>query len=396
MSTKMAHISFSAKAILAALTTVFFFLIVLFIQSCGNEITSTDGSEYETDKRNPHNPPPPPPQFYFNNCSNPTYSASFVKGNAANTTITKTYINSPGGSYSAFTSETVNGITITAPAGTFNAGSGSVEFTATGTPLAVGYYSVWISVGSIQPCLMYFTVTNPPASGPTVDPGPGFGSTGVINFIYQGQLVAYYTVRAKDGKIWLQQNLGSPQVAFNENDMASYGDYFQWGRWDDGHQVRNSPVITGGSALMNPSHIPSGNPNFITGTSAGSQWWGVGGLASDTWSGTTISSTNGKDPCAVLGAGWRLPTEAEWQNIALLEDLSGTMAAFQSNLKLTSSGYRHSNGGFVFTNGDIGYYWTGNAANNSYAKVFSFDNNYNAEVTLSQRAQGSSCRCIKD
>jgi formylglycine-generating enzyme required for sulfatase activity len=113
-------------------------------------------------------------------------------------------------------------------------------------------------------------------------------------------------------------------------------------------------------------------------------------LASDTWSGTTASSTNGKDPCAVLGAGWRLPTEAEWQNIALLEDLSGTMAAFQSNLKLTSSGNRG------FQNGDIGYYWTSNAANNSYARVFFFDNIYNADVTSSERGQGYSCRCVKD
>src|SRR4030095_12060376 len=137
MSTKIAHISISARTILPVLTSVFFFLFVLFIQSCGKEVITPDGSEYETDRKNPPQPPPPP--FYFNNCNNPTFSASFVQGNATNTPITKNYVNSPGGSYSAFTSATVNGITITAPAGTFNVGSGSVVFTAIGTPIATGF-----------------------------------------------------------------------------------------------------------------------------------------------------------------------------------------------------------------------------------------------------------------
>ncbi len=393
MITKVLLISISAKKILPVLTFVFLFLSILFVQGCGKEessgVTSHDGTELEMGKRKPQNPPPTPP-FYFTDCNTPTYSASFTKGEPTNIPITKNYVNSPGGSYGAFTSDVVNGVTITAPAGTFNTGSGSVVFTATGTPVAAGFYTVWISVGSIQPCMMFFTVTNPPASGPTVDPGPGAGSTGVVNFTYKGQPAAYTTVRANDGKIWLQQNLGSPQVAFHENDAASYGDYFQWGRWDDGHQTRTSQTINGGPSLMNPSHIPSGNPNFITGTNADTKWWGIGGLASDTWSGAAPSASNGKDPCAALGAGWRLPTAAEWQNIALLEDLFGTTAAFQSNLKLTSSGDRG------FQNGDIGYYWTSNAAANSYAKVFFFDNVYSADVLPTERSQGFNCRCVKD
>jgi hypothetical protein len=290
----------------------------------------------------------------------------------------------------------VNGITVTAPAGTFNTGSGSIVFTASGTPVAAGYYSVTIAVGNIIPCTMYFTVSNAPASGPTVDPGPEPGSTGVINFTYRGQPAAYTTVRADDGRIWLQQNLGSPQVAFHEADESSFGDYFQWGRWDDGHQVRTSPSITGGASLMNPSNIPSGNPNFINGSTAGTTWWGTGGLVSDSWSGLTASAVNGIDPCAALGPGWRLPTAAEWETVSYLEDLFGTTAAFQSNLKLTSAGYRFSPGGFVFTNGDIGYYWTSAALDNSKARVFFFDNLYNAGVVSSSRDQGFNCRCIKE
>src|ERR1700741_2612438 len=112
--------------------TVFAVSFILFLQSCEKTIDTpaTEETQAVTGKKKPNNPPPPPPPFYFTNCNqNPLYSATFTKGVAANVPIIKNYVNSPGGSYSAFTSATVNGITISAPAGTFNTGSGSVTFT---------------------------------------------------------------------------------------------------------------------------------------------------------------------------------------------------------------------------------------------------------------------------
>jgi hypothetical protein len=241
--------------------------------------------------------------------------------------------------------------------------------------------------------MMYFTVTNAPVSGPNTDPGITPGSTGIINFTYKGQAVAYKTVRAKDGKIWLQQNLGSPQVAFHQNDEASFGDYFQWGRWDDGHQTPNSPTVSGGPSLLNPSHISSGNPNFITGTTAGTKWWGTGGLSSDTWSGSSATSTNGKDPCAALGAGWHLPTAADWQNVKNYEDLDGALAAFMSNLKLPINGRRE--GGYVYLGGESNY-WSA-SANGIYGTVVNIsDDTYLASLQAAERGQGSGCRCLKN
>lgn len=378
--------------------TVFSFLLLslgLLFQSCKKEIAPSNSgpSAFKKPSKNPP-PPPPAPSFYFTNCNTPTYSATFVAGVPTNTLITKNYVNSPGGSYTAFTSATVNGITISAPAGTFNVGSGSVVFTETGTPVSTGFFTVWIGVGTIQQCMLFFTVVNPPASGPTVVPGPAFGSTGVINFIYKGQPVAYTTVRAKDGKIWLQQNLGSPQVAFHHNDEASFGDYFQWGRWDDGHQSGNSTAITGGPSLFNPSHISSGYPNFIVGQTTGTRWWGTGGLTTDTWSGSVASATNGKDPCAALGTGWRSPTAADWQNLKNHEDLEGSMAAFMSNLKLPAGGYRDAYGGFVFKGGES-YYWTSTASGSYATGLFISDNTYAATLQATDRGQGYNCRCVK-
>jgi len=80
-------------------------------------------------------------------------------------------------------------------------------------------------------------------------------------------------------------------------------------------------------------------------------------LNTDTWSGATATATNGKDPCVALGAGWRSPTAADWQNVKNYEDLEGVMTAFMSNLKLPASGFRDGYGGFVFRNGES-FYWS--------------------------------------
>ena len=384
---------FTSKYFLPVLTAMLCFQVSILFQGCQKSVEPSVSEEIAT-KRRPQNPPPPPPPFYFTNCnSNPLYSATLTKGVAANASIVKNYVNSPGGSYPAFTSATVNGITITAPAGTFNVGSGSVTFTATGTPVSAGSFYVWIGVGNIQQCMMFFLVVNAPASGPTVDPGPEEGSTGVVNFIYRGQQVAYTTVRAGDGKIWLQQNLGSPQVAMAVWDEASFGDYFQWGRWDDGHQVRTSSTIPGGPSLLNPSNIPSGNPNWIGGAT-GTWWWGTGGLSTDTWSGSSATSTNGKDPCVALGPGWRLPTAADWQNLKSYDDLDGALAAYMSNLKLPAGGFRDA-GGWVYGGGES-YYWSATASGSNAIGVFISDNTYLASLEPSYRAAGFNCRCLKD
>jgi uncharacterized protein (TIGR02145 family) len=394
MNTSISHNRMSARRIVPAFV---FVILCLFLQSCGTENTGAlaPAEDAGSLSKKPGSNPPPPPPFFFN-CGSPTYNGSFVAGVPTSATVTLSYVNSPGGTYAAWTSSTVNGITLTTPAGTLNIGTGSIVFSASGTPVNPGFYNIPVSINGSATCPLLITVVNAPVSGPTVDPGPTAGSTGVVNFVYKGQSVAYKTVRARDGKIWLQQNLGSPQVAFHTNDEASYGDYFQWGRWDDGHQTANSPNITGGSSLLNPSHISSGNPNFISGASAGTSWWGTGGLATDTWSGSSATSTNGKDPCVALGAGWRSPTAADWQNVKNHEDLEGAMTAFMSNLKLPASGFRDGYGGFVFRNGES-FYWSATATGNSHATgLFISDNTYTATLQATERGQGYSCRCVKD
>lgn len=334
--------------------------------------------------------------FYFTNCSNPSVTGNFVAGRSTTATIKLTYTNSPGGNYPTFTSNTVNGITVRAPAGTLATGSGSIVFSASGIPTSPGNISIPVSIGGSITCNIPIAVLNAPPSGPCSDPGIMPGSTGCITFTYRGQQVNYATVRAADGKIWLQQNLGSPQVAINGNDTASFGHYFQWGRWDDGHQVPNRPSITGSLALQNPSHISSGNPNFIKGNIASTTWWGTGGSASNTWSGTVPSASNGKDPCTVLGAGWHMPSAAEWTTVSHAEFISDNVSAFDSRLKLTESGYRNFETGAHTPRFVGGYYWSSTAANNNVANNLFFDAAYNAFVSPMIRGYGAPCRCVKN
>jgi hypothetical protein len=369
--------------------------IALFsIIGCEKTAETPESTEDATTSRRP---PSPPVYYYFTNCTGPTFSSSFSAGAATTATAKLNYINAPGGSYPAFTSSTVNGLTVTAPAGTLNNGSGSITFTVSGTPVNPGNMTIPVSIKGSLTCNLPITVLNaPPVAGNCGEPAMTPGSKGCVTFTYRGQQVTYATVRAADGKAWLQQNIGSPQVAISANDIGSFGHYFQWGRWDDGHQVPTGPAVTGSPLLQNPSHIPSGNPNFIKGATALTAWWGTGGAASNTWSGTTATATNGKDPCIALGAGWHLPTAAEWTNVLNQEFISDATSAFDSRLKLTESGYRANATGAYTPNFVGGYYWSGSASAGNVGQHLFFDAAYNAFISVAERGYGFNCRCVKN
>jgi hypothetical protein len=382
---------------LAVCTFITFISTMVFFPGCQKTTDAIARDAEKAARRRPPPPPPPPVYFFFNNGTHPTVTGNFVVGQPTTATLTLNYINSPGGSYPAYTSTTVNGIQLTAPAGTLAVGSGSLVVYGSGIPVSPGNMTIPVSIGGSLSTPISIAVLNAPPSGPCSDPGTAPGSTGCITFTYRGQQLTYATVRAADGKIWLQQNLGSPQVAFSGTDAASFGHYFQWGRWDDGHQLPNSPAIAGSLSLQNPSHLVTGNPNFIKGNTAATTWWGTGGLASDTWSGATPTATNGKDPCTAIGPGWHMPSAAEWTHVLNTEFISDNVSAFDSRLKLTESGYRNYETG-AHTPGWVGgYYWSSTAANNNVANNLFFDGAYNAFVTpMMFRGYGAPCRCVKN
>lgn len=233
-----------------------------------------------------------------------------------------------------------------------------------------------------------------PNTGPVcnnTDPGNNPGDIGCVSFTYYGQPVAYTTVRGSDGKIWLQQNLGSTKVSTQIADDASYGDIFQWGRWADGHQLRNSSVTNAPS-----SNSPIGLAGISSYVIGSPEWWASNALT-DQWTAANVSaitSSIGADPCKAVGPGWKMPSQAEWTAIVNAESISNPTTAYGSHLKLPAGGFRGSSDGAYTFVGKRGYFWSSDTSGlgGKYLYVGTTIANPSSGAP---RGQGASVRCIK-
>ncbi len=229
------------------------------------------------------------------------------------------------------------------------------------------------------------------------DPGNTPGSLGCISFTYQGQPVTYSTVRGADGKIWLRQNLGSTKAAASLTDTGAYGDLFQWGRWDDGHQLANSALEPAAPVPNNPSGLNGGNSGFYSaGYQSTSNWWS-GGTANDQWTaGSPASATvsNGADPCRAIGTGWRLPAVDEIEAVLTAENISDISSAFASNLKLVPAGMKDYNG--IFSPGTRLYLWSSSPSPYNGSGQHLYISQYSALTNSGSRDGGMSVRCTKE
>lgn len=208
--------------------------------------------------------------------------------------------------------------------------------------------------------------------------GNNVGDKGCVTLTYQNKNVSYTTVRAADGNEWLQQNLGSSKVAASIDDEAARGDYFQYGRWDDGHQLKDSEMSEEYPTPNNPLGLGNGNKIFYI--NGGSPWtkdytgWFANPLQNDTWSARSlkdVTANNGMDPCSAIGENWEMPSEADWNNVMTKENIfprpqgstnNGITRAFNSNLKIAGAGSR-KNETFAFE-GTRAYIWTKTASSN--------------------------------
>ncbi|MBM7417990.1 MULTISPECIES: T9SS type A sorting domain-containing protein [Chryseobacterium] len=229
------------------------------------------------------------------------------------------------------------------------------------------------------------------------DPGTNPGDVGCVTFNYRGQSVTYTTVRGTDGKIWLQQNLGSTKVATSLTDSDAYGDLFQWGRWDDGHQLRNSSLSATAPSPNNPSGLNGGNAAFHSAAyNSSSNFWS-GGTDSDTWTvenASAATATKGADPCKAIGLDWRLPTVGEIDAAMTAENISEYNSALSSHLKLIPAGMKDYNG--IFSPGTRLYLWSSSASPYTGSGQHLYISGFSTLSNSASRDAGMSVRCIKD
>jgi len=199
-----------------------------------------------------------------------------------------------------------------------------------------------------------------------------------VTFVYKGTNTTYQTVIGLSGSCWLDRNLGATGIPTAHNHSVGFGDLFQWGRADDGHQTRTSATTTTLSSNPTVGHnrfiINSGN--WYSGSNPDSLWQFFSGI---------------NNPCP---PGWRIPTYTELNAEYLLISPSNYTGGYAAPQKWTTAGWRNNADASVALTGSYGYYWSSTVSGTS-VRVLDFLYNEIKWITIG-RGSGRSVRCIID
>jgi uncharacterized protein (TIGR02145 family) len=211
-----------------------------------------------------------------------------------------------------------------------------------------------------------------------INPQPAYPLNSV--FCASGPTLVIDVTNPTTGKTWMDRNLGATQVATSSTDAAAYGDLYQWGRGNDGHQCRNSATTTTLSSTDQP-----GNDLFIISPNTPNDWRTVQNNL--LWQG--LNGIN--NPCP---SGYRLPTETEINAERLSWSQNNSAGAFASPRKWTLAGGRENNYGTLFSVGSEGYYWSGTVVS-TYSRTLLLNSSGSA-MNAYFRASSFTVRCIKN
>jgi hypothetical protein len=175
--------------------------------------------------------------------------------------------------------------------------------------------------------------------------------------------LAYSTITGTK-KCWLMQNLGSarPPLSATDNSEDASGWYWQFGS-KTGYEYKTS-------------RIPS--------------------TTTASWIGRTLTNVDwsaNEDPCTLeLGSGWRIPTYAEWQTIAL-----NNVYAYGSEIAIHNAGRLQAANGVIQGRAITTYYWSqnSNTTTNAFGFVIPIQAG-NSSTASENKNAGFSLRCIRD
>ncbi len=297
---------------------------------------------------------------------------------ASGVSVQVPYTGGNGGTHSGqtVTSTGVTGLTATLAAGSFANGADSLSYTITGTPDSAGTASFALNIGG-QSCTLEVTVGAGSCTTPTD---------------------CWAMVSATDTLYFLCHNLASANTCADPftPSWEIIGGYWQWGRkGPDSTQWLNTNTA-------NFAHGPTGSGagDANEGAIAG---WNTTSAPIGSWS---DSIKTAEDPCP---AGFRVPTEAQWQAMIDNNNESSvgtwTVSAtnyssgnfFGSNLMLPLAGYRESTDGSLSDRGQYGVYWSSSSAGSSNSPELTIYRANGAETYyFGTKTYGFSVRCAAE
>jgi hypothetical protein len=278
------------------------------------------------------------------------------------------YTGGNGGHYHQLSIQStgVTGLLATLPEGFLSYGNSKLRFMVTGNPATIGNAVFNIDFAGIA-CVIFLRVSAN-LSYPT----------GTVHCNSDGPTDIVEVLNPTTNRIWMDRNLGASRPASSISDALAYGDLYQWGRKADGHQCRNSNTVDG-VVTSQPTHA-----DFILNVHWPHHW--LNPIDINYWQGA-----NGvNNPCP---AGFKVPTDAEFEDEIRSWSSHDWVGAFNSPLKFSAGGFRNSQSGNIELTGLHGNHWTSNHYY-PYGKAMSISSH--AAVVTNSLGYGFSIRCIKE
>lgn len=178
---------------------------------------------------------------------------------------------------------------------------------------------------------------------------------------------SYTTVTNLPGepaKCWIASNLGSSHQAQWQTDNSESAAGWYW-------QFNKKKGYKHDGAILTPTWT-------ITGIFENSNW------------------TQTNDPCSIeLGAPWRIPTYAEFNNLNNTGLWINWNEPWNSPLKLHAAGCLGYSAGSLYSRGSSGYYWTTEQSGNSNAWGYTAYNG-GSLMNVYNKAYGFPLRCVRE